>query len=75
MMVHIVLRIECREREPRKLRREHSAFHSFPKRARPFDVIVTVKITAADCRSRELKLPEEDADGDGARYKLDDANG
>lgn len=46
-----------------------------PELARPVDVIVTVKITAADGGSGKLKLPENDADSDCADYKLDDSEG
>ena len=75
MVIHIVFWIQRREREPRKLRREGFALHSFPECLRPPYVIVAVKIAAADRRSRKLELVENGTDNEGAYYKLDDANG
>jgi hypothetical protein len=37
-------------------------------------VVVTVKIATADGVGRKLKLPEDDTDEDGARYKLKDSD-
>src|SRR6185369_4879136 len=74
VMVHIVFRVESCERKPGKLRKM-SAFDRFPERLRPFDVVITVEIAAADGGGRELKPPEEDADDDGAGYKLNNLYG
>jgi hypothetical protein len=38
-------------------------------------VIVPIEIAAADGVGRELELPENDADGDGADNKLKDSYG
>jgi hypothetical protein len=37
-------------------------------------VVVTVKIATADGIGGELELPENDADDDGAGYKLKDSD-
>ena len=52
-----------------------SALDSFPERSRPLDVIVTIKIAAADRGGRKLELPEKEADHNGADEKLDDSDG
>ena len=48
VMVNVIVRVECSERQPYKLWREMSLPHSLPEQSAPLDVIVTVKIAAAD---------------------------
>jgi len=52
-----------------------TAPNRFPERLRPFDVVITVEIAAADCRRGELKLPENETDENDANYKLDTSDG
>jgi hypothetical protein len=52
-----------------------SALDRFPERLRPFDVVVTVEIAAADRGGRELEPPEKEADDESAGYKLSDLYG
>ena len=73
-MVHIVFRVKRGERKPGKLRKM-TALDRLPERLRPFDVVVTIEIAAANCGGRELKPPEEDTDDDGAGYKLNNLYG
>ena len=51
------------------------ALDCVPERLRPFDVVVTVEIAAADCGGGELESPENETDNDGANYKLDTSYG
>src|SRR6266404_5029451 len=55
MVIDIVLRIECREWQPRECGRKTATANGFPKHPAPLDVIITIEITAADRRGGELK--------------------
>src|SRR5438876_7938259 len=46
-----------------------------PKHLRPLDVIVAVKIAAADRASGKLQPPKNHADGDGAGDEISSAHG
>ena len=65
-MVYIIFGIQRGERKPGEGGRKLSNFHRLPKRPRPLDVVITIKVAAADRGCRPLKSPENDADGDGA---------
>jgi hypothetical protein len=52
-----------------------TALDRLPERLRPFDVVVTVEIAAADRRRGKLEPPEKEADDEGAGYKLSDLYG
>ena len=73
MMVHIVFRIEGGQREPGECGRKLAALDRFPKHSRPLDVIVTIKVAAADGGSGKLELCKNEANRDGGRYKLEDS--
>src|ERR1043165_6525376 len=49
--------------------------HRFPKNSRPFDVVVTVEVAAADRVGGELKPPKNKRDRERADYKLNDSDG
>ena len=65
-MVDVVFGIQRGEWQPRKGWGKFSTLDRLPKRPRPFDVVITVEIATADRGCRPLKLPENDADSDGA---------
>src|SRR5882724_2750661 len=50
VMIDVVFWIESGKRQPGKLRWKTSAAQRFPKQAAPLDVIVTIKISATNCR-------------------------
>ena len=66
MVVYVVFGIERGEWKPRKLRRKLPTLHRRPKFPRPLDVVIAVEVATANRGRRPLKLPENDADGDGA---------
>jgi hypothetical protein len=72
MVVYVVSRVQGCEWQPGKIGKRAS-LNRLPKRAGPFDVVVTVEIAAADGVCGKLQLPEDDYDRDSAGYKLDDA--
>src|SRR5947209_7725856 len=56
VMVNIIVRVECGERQPDKLWREMPLPHSLPEQTAPLDVIVAVKVAAADRLRSVLQL-------------------
>ena len=65
VMIDEVSGIQCGQRQPDESRREVSLSQRFPEQAAPLDVIVAVKVSAADRVRGKLESPEDEANGDG----------
>ena len=75
VVIDVVPCIKRSQRQPRKGRRKVMIAQRLPQYVTPLNMIVTVKISAADRISRELQLPEHQTDGNGAGAELNYAQG
>lgn len=46
-----------------------------PQHLAPLDVVIAIKVAAANCVGRKLQLPEDQADGNGPSAQLNGARG
>ena len=73
-MVHIVSRIESRERKPGKDGRKFVSAERFPQHPAPLYMIVAVEVTATYCIGRELEFSEDKEDDNDPNQKLNAAH-
>ena len=75
-MINVIVRVQRGKGQPTKGRRkEMFRAHILPEQARPFDVIVAVKISAAYCRCRILQVPKHQDNRDSARGQVGCSHG
>ena len=76
MVIDVVARIKRRQRQPNERRRRKMfCAEVLPKHLRPLDVIIAVKIAAANRASGKLQPPKNHADGDRAGDEISSAHG
>ena len=60
MVIDVIVSIKRRQREPGECgRKKMFRLHVVPQHARPFDVVITVKVAAADSLSCILETPKQ----------------
>src|SRR6266851_399496 len=74
VVIDVIAGIQRRQRQPGKGGWEMLRAHVFPKQARPFDVIVAVKVAAADRLSLALQQPEHQRNCDRPDEEIGDAH-
>ena len=75
-MIDVVVKIKRRQRQPNeRWRRKMFGAEVLPKHLRPLDVIIAVKIAAADRASGKLQPPKNHADSDRAGDEISSAHG
>ena len=62
MMIDVVARVECCKRQPGKDRRETAVPQTLPEHSAPPDVVITVKVAAANRVTGKLQAPEDETD-------------